>query len=322
MPGLDSNLNFPLCPKARREAFTLIELLVVIAIIAILASMLLPVLHQAQLRGQTADCISNQSQLARAWVMYSADNNDACVGNWWQHEQTWKAHPRENWVAGWIGVADTGGDGTSGNVGGPDNTNTALLVNPQYSALGDYTKIPTLYLCPASQVRGSVVNGGQRSFLLCRTVSMNCWMGWNTPIQGALDGSTGPYFSDAANYKWFKKVTDITAGIGPSDAFVFMEERAESIDDGWFAVDGPRSLLNLVNWPTDYHNEAATVGFADGHVDVHRWANAKFSSGPPGANFLTPQNSSPGGKWGGATAAPLYPGGLPWMMQHATCVHQ
>jgi prepilin-type N-terminal cleavage/methylation domain-containing protein/prepilin-type processing-associated H-X9-DG protein len=311
--GLKLNVRFPLSLKKRREAFTLIELLVVIAIIAILAAVLLPVLQQAKVRGQTADCISNQSQLAKGWLMYATDNNDGCAGNWWQHEQTWLQYPRENWVAGWVGVADTGGNGTSGNVGGPDNTNAPLLVSSTYSTMGDYTKNPGVYLCPASQVRGSVTVGGPRTYLICRSVSMNCWMGYNTPVQ--------TYFTPS--YKQFKKVTDIVAGIGPSDAFVFMEERAESIDDGWFAVNGPGSGLNLVNWPTDYHNEAATIGFADGHVEVHRWTNAKFSSAtPPNANFLVSQDPNPSAKWGQATASALIQGGLPWMEQHATCLVQ
>lgn len=58
----------------------------------------------------------------------------------------------------------------------------------------------------------------------------------------------------------------------PSNIFVFMEERPESIDDGSFetAETGP----GLPNIPTDYHNDAATVGFAGGHVEVHRWRTA------------------------------------------------
>lgn len=56
-------------------AFTLVELLVVIATIAVLGSLLLPVLSRGKAAGATAVCFGNLRQLALASQMYWDDNN-------------------------------------------------------------------------------------------------------------------------------------------------------------------------------------------------------------------------------------------------------
>jgi prepilin-type N-terminal cleavage/methylation domain-containing protein/prepilin-type processing-associated H-X9-DG protein len=60
-----------------RRGFTLIELLVVIAIIAILASILFPVFSRARAKGRATACLSNESQIVKAFLMYAQDYDES-----------------------------------------------------------------------------------------------------------------------------------------------------------------------------------------------------------------------------------------------------
>ena len=269
--------------KTRQPAFTLIELLVVIAIIALLAALLLPVLSRARARADAVNCLGNTKQMQLAWQMYADENREFIPGNNWQSEAGTGGFARGNlnWLSGWL-------DPRQAN--NTDNTNTLLLLDPQWSSLGPFVTAAKVYRCPASRL--TAVEGAG-FFPLVRSVSMSGWMGYNSTLFNS-------------GYLLFRKTTAL-ARLAASDALVFVEERDDSIDDGYFAID--MVAQELVNLPAGFHGGSGGVTFADGHAEIHRWHSAEA---------LVPQQSGvPAVKHEYQPVAANNPD-LAWLRAHAT----
>jgi len=226
----------------------------VLAVVGVLAGLLLPALGAAKARAQTTRCLAHFQQFAVALQLYAQDHDDRLPPNADGREEALGA----KWVEGWLGLP------------GPDCTNTLYL---RRSLLAPYLGAEVkIWQCPAA--RAVTVAGITQPRV--RTVSLNCFVG-------------SPVDSPAA--RTYRRLGEVGR---PAQTFTFMDERAETINDGSFGLQWAFEAARPESWvlrdkPGTRHRGGAVIAFADGHLEVQRWRDERTLS-PPRDDAPSPGN--------------------------------
>jgi prepilin-type N-terminal cleavage/methylation domain-containing protein len=262
-----------LLPGARRKGelpsgslhafggFTLTELLVVIAVIAIMAAMLVPALSKARHQIVAAACLGNQKQLAAAFQMYAQDNSERIVqmadydtgdiiypaGGFW-------GGPTPE--AGWKSAAEA----QAAAEAGLSSSNAFFF----------YCGNVRIYHCP----------GDLRQLLLPNPRHPD---GWGYDSYSRTQNLGGEpydnYWGAGATYTKMPAITLPGATFSMIDAADWRGFNVGTWVVRWRDDDG-------FDWrapPAIWHDKISSIGFADGHAELHKWADPQVVSEGSGA---------------------------------------
>ena len=223
----------------RSRGFTLIELLVVIAIIAVLMAILMPSLRLAKDQAQRLHCVSNTKSLVLGWLMYK-DEYDARIVPGHTGVRTDNEVGWSNQLQ-WV-------DQPANNDASWDLKKDAIRRGLLFKYVGETVDV---YRCPADRRKESAsIPVAFRTFSIAG---------------GAHGESWGDY----------DRCTLYTEILKPALKYVFVEE----MDTRGCNIGSWQMQPNAKTW-TDpvamWHNKKTTLGFADGHAEMHAWEDQSF----------------------------------------------
>ncbi len=259
--------------RGKPVGFTLIELLVVIAIIAVLASMLLPVLGKGKAKAQGVACMSNMRQLSLAWFQYSLSSNDrlpyaSAKSAWWGTPDP--ATDPYVWVTGCM------------NFNPANSSNWDVTRDIQKSPLWAFgANAPGIWKCPADHSSVTPASGpfAGRRVPRVRSMSISIWL-------GGFGGMLNTGYPGVSSPPWqlYLKLNDVRDP-GPARTILFWDQREDSINVGNFFVNmtgfpnAPGFTRFSQDLPASYHNGAGGLSFVDGHAEIKRWRDPRTT--PP-----------------------------------------
>ncbi len=236
-----------------QRGFTLIELLVVIAIIALLVSILVPVLRNAREQAKQTVCLADQKTLALAFMEYAHENNDRIASSW-----TWLRDRPDSWVD-WPKWAN-------GRYLTEQELRRCFDTEPHKRGIRDgklfpYIRDERVYHCPCDRrdkrdQRDQAPDGAVAYTTYSMLNCMNGDEGWEREIGG----------------HW---VTRLTASVRqPAEKIVFVEESdPRGVNEGSWVM-----YLRVEQWVdilTVWHMGRSTLGYADGHATVRQWVDPR-----------------------------------------------
>jgi len=274
------------------RAFTLIELLVVIAIIAILAGLLLPALAKAKFKAKVINCTSDYKQWTTVANMYGGDFNSFLPG-FGPGDQS---PPQQFGASAW-------------------DVNTNFI-----SALVPYGLTVPMWFCPVRSTEYTAANasytakyghdiGGLNDLETYfnaiyngETILNHDW--WVSRKNGTSSfyptaNAFGSQRSAASQYAsigpsvlspWPQKLTDATAGLLPFITDKCMNGNGSDSGGGdqAAAAPAPPALPPIDKNSSHFFNgqfSGLNLGFADGHVESHNYAQIRFQYAGDGGDI-------------------------------------